>query len=202
MVMPTNEHPIHDDDVEARRPLGISSEFEDALDELSHRDPKLEHLLRLFWRDISAYAIENGRKLDVMSNRVSTIFKVVGAALLIVVVILLTAGVTNYITLRNSSSDARRIAAQAATLAKLNALAIQTSRYDGSYRACQTLNTRHDNALSYAGSLSRLNPSAGIVATDLINVLAPLRDGKDGRQTCAQYATQQTSLTIPLPSRP
>lgn len=79
-------------------------------------------------------------------------------------------------------------------------MTIQTSRYDGAYRSCQSTNARHSAALVYTAALARINPAAAILASDLLNTLAPLRDGRDGRVTCREYAAQQTSLSVPRSS--
>lgn len=88
-----------------------------------------------------------------------------------------------------ASRQAKR---QAAQFAK----AVQTSRYDGALVSCENSNTRHLNALQYVTALDKINPSAGLLATNLLSVLAPLRDGNDGRETCQTYAAAQTALLV------
>jgi hypothetical protein len=100
---------------------------------------------------------------------------------------------------RNAQHTAKVALAQAKAAqatARQFALAVQTSRYDGALLACQNTNGRHDNALQYVDALDKTAPAAGILATNLLDVLAPLRDGQNGRETCTQYAHMETALDL------
>jgi hypothetical protein len=97
--------------------------------------------------------------------------------------------------------SARVLISQDGEAARL-AAAIQTSRFDGTYRSCESTNARHAQALLYVVPLSKISPAAGLLTTELLNTLAPLRDGKDGRVSCSSYAAQQVALHVPKPFAP
>ena len=102
---------------------------------------------------------------------------------------------------KRSSQTAQHVAAAAVSEAQARAQgfarAVQTSRYDAALISCEHTNQRHLNALQYVSALDRINPQAGVLATSLLGVLAPLRDGKNGRESCAAYARSEVALTLP-----
>ena len=170
-----------DDRRHETRELGPSQELLDLISALPRHQQQLN---RVFWRDISAYAIDNGHRLQRMQRQLRRFMAVVSMWLAVISAVVILTGV-------KTLGESTRIQQS-----------IQTSRYDSTYRACVNTNTRHDNADGIAGALSRLNPTAGVLAVQLIDVLAPLRDGMNGRMSCAQYAEQQIALNVPAPGVP
>lgn len=180
--------------VDRREPPRVSVELAEVLNDMPE-DSRVARwmvkLVRQLWHDLALHAQDNGERLDRSNRTVKTILGSVTAWMVVMTLILAGVGVATWIVLSDQSGEAQRIQA-----------AEQTSRYDSSYSACQKTNARHTAALSEAQPLTRLNPAAGALAIDLINTLAPLRDGQDGHLSCATYAAQQTALHIPAPFAP
>jgi hypothetical protein len=77
----------------------------------------------VFWRDISAYAIENAKRLDRAYAVMHKIFWVLAVAVVLIVVVLAVVGISTIVLLdKNSSETRQRLQAQRANTAALCAL--------------------------------------------------------------------------------
>lgn len=162
---------------QSRRATDQTPVWSDELDQtLQQIDPALKHALELLWRDALRAVNESIRQI----NR-----KIRGGMLTIAALVAVVMAWSLFVGVRTLQEPRQLFRT------------LQTSRFDGAYRSCEATNARNLSASKYTLSLSELNGAAGVLATELLNTLAPLRDGKDGRISCATYAAQQTAVHVP-----
>lgn len=127
---------------EPRPAREVSEELHVALDELHADDPRTERALRLLWRDLVAYAVDNGYRLDRAYRTIRLLVRVILVfAALIVVIMLATAFVL--IKVQNDQNDQTR--------------RIQQSRFE----SCKDTNRRHAQAIV---ALSALESASAMAA--------------------------------------
>lgn len=74
----------------------------------------------------------------------------------------------------------------------------QTSRFDASYRACERLNRANAKLSRLSTEFgAKFGPAAGQFAQQAFDLIAPLRDGKQGRPNCIQYSNEQVLVRVP-----
>jgi hypothetical protein len=122
-----------------------------------------------------------------------------GLLLLVLVVI----GAWNYSLQGQARSNAKHTAAVALAQAKQAeaetrryAQAVQTSRYDGAFVACQATNTKHKKELAALAPLAAAPLPGHFNLQNVVEAGWPLRDGKNGRLTCQQYARSEVKLKL------
>ena len=205
------EYPPPERRIEVRRPLGISPEFEDQLDQLFKKDTFMWRIIDLFWKDMSGYAIENGHRLDRAYKTIERLNRIVMVAVLIISALLTAIGIITVLALSDNAHNTKRIAQQAKTLAASNQKAVQTSRFDSAFRACSQTDIRNATAAAIIQSNDAKNPAQLDRDLTLLDSEIPQR-GTPGSNpsvltssqtvACDHYANLQTSLHLPPALQP